>query len=319
MFKPTGGTINLFELPLAQESESTHGYAGYKTSTRYDSLLAKLIVHSKSADFSVCAEKTVRALRQFRLEGFNVNLPFLQALVGSTDFQDAGITTRYVDTNLPSLTREEAIESASGKAGLAGTKLATKDPLAVLALGKSTAPSQAQEVTTLSTAIDGPAGTIAVNAPLQGTIAALSVKEGDLVFTGQELVVMDAMKMEHVIQAPVSGQVAMVTVESGDAIVEDHPILFIAEQDAIEGEAKKLQSWTSTTFVQISQKHRHDTVTSWMRTGKQPSPEEENQPQDRKGKCRGCLRSRYFCRIRITSNSRTKTPHGAGPDGEHAG
>ncbi|MGV0034773.1 MAG: carboxyl transferase domain-containing protein, partial [Candidatus Azotimanducaceae bacterium WSBS_2022_MAG_OTU7] len=50
---------------------------------------------------------------------------------------------------------------------------------------------------------------------------------------------MDAMKMEHVIQAPVSGQVAMVTVEPGDAIVEDHPILFIAEQDAIEGEAKK--------------------------------------------------------------------------------
>ena len=244
MFKPTGGTINLFEPPSGPGIRvDTFGYAGYKTSTRYDSLLAKLIVHSKSADFSVCAAKTVRALRQFRLEGFNVNLPFLQALVGSTDFQDAGITTRYVDTNLPSLTREEAIESASGKAGLAGTKLATKDPLAVLALGKSAAPSQTQEATTLSTAlsttINGPAGTTAVNAPLQGTIVALLVKEGELVFTGQELVVMDAMKMEHLIQAPVSGQVAMVTVESGDAIVEGHPILFIAEQDGIAGAAQK--------------------------------------------------------------------------------
>ncbi|MGV0033539.1 MAG: carbamoyl-phosphate synthase large subunit, partial [Candidatus Azotimanducaceae bacterium WSBS_2022_MAG_OTU7] len=60
MFKPTGGTINLFEPPSGPGIRvDTFGYAGYKTSTRYDSLLAKLIVHSKSADFSVCAEKTV--------------------------------------------------------------------------------------------------------------------------------------------------------------------------------------------------------------------------------------------------------------------
>ena len=90
---------------------------------------------------------------------------------------------------------EEDGESAPGKAGLAGTKLNTKDPLAVLALGKSDAPSQAQEVTTLSAAIDGPTGTTAVPAPLQGTIITLLVSEGDLVFSGQELAVMDAMKM----------------------------------------------------------------------------------------------------------------------------
>lgn len=240
LFKPTGGTINVFEPPTGPGLRvDTFGYAGYKTSTRYDSLLAKLIVHSKSDNFSVCAEKTVRALRQFRLEGFNVNLPFLRTLVASSDFQDASITTRYVDTNLASLVSEENNIADQGKTGLAGTQLNTKDPLAVLALGKSDAPSQAQEVTTLSTAIDGPAGATAVSAPLQGTIVELSVKEGDLVFAGQELVVMDAMKMEHVIQAPISGEVAMVTVEPGDAIVEDHPILFIAEQEGIAVEAQK--------------------------------------------------------------------------------
>ena len=240
MFKPTGGTINIFEPPSGPGIRvDTFGYAGYKTSTRYDSLLAKLIVHSKSDDFSVCAEKTVRALRQFRLEGFKVNLPFLQTLVGSQDFHNASITTRYIDLNLASLVSEESSDSAPGKAGLAGTKLNTKDPLAVLALGKSDAPSQTQEVTTLSAAIDGPAGTTAVPAPLQGTIITLLVNEGDLVFAGQELVVMDAMKMEHVIQAPVSGEVAMVTAEVGDAIVEDHPILFIAEQEGIEGETQQ--------------------------------------------------------------------------------
>ncbi len=240
MFKPTGGTINIFEPPSGPGIRvDTFGYAGYRTSTRYDSLLAKLVVHSKSADFSVCAAKTVRALRQFRLEGFKVNLPFLQVLISSKDFQDASLTTRYIDLNLASLVGEETNDSAPGKAGQAGTKLNTKDPLAVLALGKSDAPSQAQEITTLSAAIDGPPGTTAVPAPLQGTIIELLVDEGDLVFSGQELVVMDAMKMEHVIQAPVSGKVEMITAEAGDAIVEDHPILFIAEQDVVQGEAQQ--------------------------------------------------------------------------------
>ncbi len=48
MFKPTGGTINIFEPPSGPGIRvDTFGYAGYKTSTRYDSLLAKLIVHSQ--------------------------------------------------------------------------------------------------------------------------------------------------------------------------------------------------------------------------------------------------------------------------------
>ena len=240
LFKPTGGTIDIFEPPSGPGIRvDTFGYAGYKTSTRYDSLLAKLIIHSKSDDFSVCVEKTIRAVRQFRLEGFKVNLPFLQALVSSQDFQNASITTRYIDLNLASLVSEDSSDSPAKNAGLAGKKLNTKDPLAVLALGKSDAPSLTQEVTTLLTAVEGPAGTTAVPAPLQGTIISLLVNEGDLVFFGQELVVMDAMKMEHVIQAPVSGKVAMVTAEVGNAIVEGHPILFITEQEGIEREPQQ--------------------------------------------------------------------------------
>ena len=240
LFKPTGGTIDIFEPPSGPGIRvDTFGYAGYKTSTRYDSLLAKLIIHSKSDDFSVCVEKTIRAVRQFRLEGFKVNLPFLQALVSSQDFQNASITTRYIDLNLASLVSDDRSDSPAQNAGLAGKKLNTKDPLAVLALGKSDAPSLTQEVTTFLTTVEAPAGTTAVPAPLQGTIISLLVNEGDLVFFGQELVVMDAMKMEHVIQAPVSGKVAMVTAEVGNAIVEGHPVLFITEQEGIEREPQQ--------------------------------------------------------------------------------
>ncbi len=236
MFKPTGGTIKRFEPPTGPGIRiDTMGYAGYKTSTRYDSLLAKLIVHSRSSDFSVCAEKTARALDGFHIEGFKVNLPFLHGLIASERFKKGEITTRHIDEHLDELI-SETTEAEAARSGLAGTQIDTKDPLAVLALGKSGGTLEQNETELLSADIEGPAGSVPVTAPLQGTIVELSLSEGDLVYQGQEIIVMDAMKMEHVIKAPVSGEVLQITAEAGDAIVESHPILFIGEKAVDEGE-----------------------------------------------------------------------------------
>ncbi|MBL6691233.1 MAG: carbamoyl-phosphate synthase large subunit [Pseudomonadales bacterium] len=239
LFKPTGGTIRSFEPPTGPGIRvDTFARTGCKTSTRYDSLLAKLIVHSRQDDFEACADKTLRALDNFLLEGFAVNAPFLSSLIASEKFRSGDITTRFIDQNLETLVQDNAATEKS-KAGLAGTRLNTKDPLAVLALGKSEMAQEQDDVMTLPADIEGPAGSTPVAAPLQGTIIELSAVEGDLVYQGQELVVMDAMKMEHVIQAPVSGEVVMVTAEPGDAIVEHHPILFISEQEVSAGEAQQ--------------------------------------------------------------------------------
>ena len=258
-FKPTGGTITRFE-PAAGPGIRTdsYAYAGYKTSTRYDSLLAKLIVHSPSDDFARAVGKAARALSDFRLEGFPCNLPFLHSLLTSSDFVEGGIYTRYIDDNLADLALETSLEtspeatpetnseteptapsSTTKKSGLAGSQLASRDPLAVLDHGKSgdAASQQAPtEVATLAPDIEGPPGHAPVPAPLQGTIVELLVAKGDLVHGGQDLIVMDAMKMEHVIKAPTSGEVSMITVAVGDAIVENHPIIFIHQKEVSETE-----------------------------------------------------------------------------------
>ena len=255
-FKPTGGTLAVFEPATGPGIRTdSFGYAGYRTSTRYDSLLAKLIVHSNNDDFGVAARKTRRALERFRVEGFALNIPFLSALISEPDFEQGEITTRYIDQHLDALAEKSVRDPSqssgrqgessvqgnqnSTKIGLAGTQLNSKDPLAVLALGKSDDVSVGVDNSpvTLSSNVQGPEGTTPVPAPLQGTIIQLSVGEGDLVFQGQELIVMDAMKMEHVIQAPVSGEVVMVTADAGDAVVEDHPILFIEEREVEAGDA----------------------------------------------------------------------------------
>ena len=51
--KPGGGTLTVFEPPSGPGVRvDTYGYAGYRTNPSFDSLLAKVIVHSPSADFA---------------------------------------------------------------------------------------------------------------------------------------------------------------------------------------------------------------------------------------------------------------------------
>ena len=85
--KPAGGTLTAFEPPSGPRVRAdTFGYAGYTTSPNFDSLLAKLIVHSHSADFADVVTKTYRALCEFRIEGVQTNIAFLQSLLRHPEF-----------------------------------------------------------------------------------------------------------------------------------------------------------------------------------------------------------------------------------------
>ncbi len=66
-----------------------------------------------------------------------------------------------------------------------------------------------------------------VTAPLPGIIVALKVKVGDTVEEGQELAVLEAMKMENSIESPCSGTVLSVAVSPGDTVSEGTVLLNI--------------------------------------------------------------------------------------------
>lgn len=57
-----------------------------------------------------------------------------------------------------------------------------------------------------------------LTAPMPGTVTHVLVQNGDRVTQGQPLVVVEAMKMEHVIRAPHSTRVRVVRVRTGDQI-----------------------------------------------------------------------------------------------------
>ena len=61
-------------------------------------------------------------------------------------------------------------------------------------------------------------GAGAVNAPLPGTIVAIKVQEGDSVSAGQEIMLLEAMKMNNSIRAPRAGTVTKVYVALGEKV-----------------------------------------------------------------------------------------------------
>jgi len=66
-----------------------------------------------------------------------------------------------------------------------------------------------------------------VLAPLPGTITEIKVKEGDVVKSGDTVVILEAMKMQNNIEAECAGTVTSVAVSKGDTVLEGSVLVTI--------------------------------------------------------------------------------------------
>src|SRR5438067_1891213 len=168
---PGDGTLSRFQPPAGRGVRvDTAGYPGYTVSPRYDSLLAKVI--TSGGTLEQAARRAVRALAEFDIAGVPVNAGLLQALL-----QAPGLGTLdvgWVDAHAAELA------AAASPAG---------------SLSPAAAPDEV------------PDGEAAVRAPLTGTVVAVAVAAGDPVAPGDELLVIEAMKMEHEVRAQAAGLV----------------------------------------------------------------------------------------------------------------
>lgn len=79
-----------------------------------------------------------------------------------------------------------------------------------------------------STSNPTPTGTPGeVRAPLPGTVVEINVAQGDSVILGQELCVLEAMKMNNPIQATYAGTVRKIMISLGQQVQHDAPLMIV--------------------------------------------------------------------------------------------
>ncbi|WP_223774755.1 acetyl-CoA carboxylase biotin carboxylase subunit [Streptomyces sp. 135] len=81
------------------------------------------------------------------------------------------------------------------------------------------------------------AGADALTAPMPGTVTVVKVSPGDRVSAGQSLLVVEAMKMEHVICAPHAGTVTELDVTAGTTVAMDQVLAVVLPDDEAHDEA----------------------------------------------------------------------------------
>ncbi len=199
---PGSGTLSRFDLPTGPGVRvDTHGAAGAAPSPHYDTLLAKLIVHTRSPRFADALRRSQRALAECRIEGVATNLALLQALAARPEMESQQVHTRWLESLLPDL-------------------LITAKNIAVSAY-----PASARCQKDQNSSIPAPED--AVLAPMPARLVQLSVAEGDVVAAGAELAVLEAMKMEHVLLAPHAGRVGALLAVAGGYVVQGQPLLVL--------------------------------------------------------------------------------------------
>jgi acetyl-CoA/propionyl-CoA carboxylase biotin carboxyl carrier protein len=73
-----------------------------------------------------------------------------------------------------------------------------------------------------------------VRSPMPGTVTLVEVADGQTVTAGDRLVVVEAMKMEHVLTAPVDGVVRDLRAKAGATVAKDAVLLTVETTDAEE-------------------------------------------------------------------------------------
>ncbi|TDD87627.1 acetyl/propionyl/methylcrotonyl-CoA carboxylase subunit alpha [Saccharopolyspora karakumensis] len=229
-FLPAPGTVTKF---VAPQGPGVRVDAGVETGSviggQFDSLLAKVIV--TGADRQQALQRARRVLDEMQVEGMATVLPFHRAIVRDPAFVGIdGFTvhTRWIETEFDNTIEpyagaveagEESEERQTILVEVGGRRLEVSLPAAFAATSAAPA-AKAKPRKRSAGKAGGAASGDAVAAPMQGTIVKVAVEDGQEVAEGDQIAVLEAMKMENPVTAHKAGTVTGLTAKPGDSVTQ---------------------------------------------------------------------------------------------------
>jgi acetyl/propionyl-CoA carboxylase alpha subunit len=204
-FLPRTGRMEQLVFPTERPIRVDVGIEqGDVVSASYDPMIAKLVAHG--TDRTEALDRLAAALASTEVAGIETNLSFLRWLVGHPGVRAGTPTTAFLEEH-PPLSAPQRPLPGPAFAGSWRLNLASV-PLRPAPFPETTAHHAEQHRV----------GDGNVTTPMPGRVIAVHVAAGDTVAARQPLVVLEAMKMEHVVVAPFEAEVAAVVVDVGEQV-----------------------------------------------------------------------------------------------------
>jgi acetyl-CoA/propionyl-CoA carboxylase, biotin carboxylase, biotin carboxyl carrier protein len=231
-FMPAPGSVHVFRAPGGPGVRVDSGVeSGDSISGNFDSMIAKLIVTGK--DRTQALERSRRALAELQVLGLPTVIPFHRKIVNDPAFIASdgkfGVYTRWIETewvndlqpwsglvdpiDAISNSRKNVVVEVDGK------RIEVSLPARMLqgASGGATG-GRAPKRRISSHQSSSGASDKSIKAPMQSTVVKLAVSAGDKVVEGEQILVLEAMKMEQSISSPRDGVIKAVKVSVGETV-----------------------------------------------------------------------------------------------------
>jgi acetyl-CoA/propionyl-CoA/long-chain acyl-CoA carboxylase, biotin carboxylase, biotin carboxyl carrier protein len=237
-FLPSPGRITSYREPGGPGVRVDSGVvAGSQVPDLYDPLVAKLIVHG--VDREHARRRMLRALGEYEIGGITTLLGFHKALLEQPCFVEGATCHGVVESeNLAERAQELSRQQAPAPAALDGAPTRARrltlelDGRRYEVEALVPEPPYAELARRRRERVAGAGHTGAKDAvvsPMQGTVLAVEVAEGDEVEAGQVICIVEAMKMENEITAHRAGVVTELSVEPGQAVSNGQVVCVVVD------------------------------------------------------------------------------------------
>src|SRR5215210_1324690 len=240
-FLPAPGRITTYREPSGPGVRVDTGVtAGSDVSGLYDPMIAKLIVHGR--DREQARLRMLRALDEFEIEGVTTLLGFHRALLSHPCFVEGATCEGVVESEMLSQRAEQLSHRttviAGGTDGSGRLRATTKAieldgrrfEIQVLEPEPPWVELRRRRRERARGGGLHVAGKDAVMSPMQGTVLAVEVSEGETVTAGQVLCIVEAMKMENEVHAHRDGVVRELSVAAGQPVTTGQVICVVAAE-----------------------------------------------------------------------------------------